>query len=81
MQTFNVNITGSNAYFWNKKKELETLMDEERLCTMWFKLSAAENHWVDLHRILYGKGSYLPDINDPIKMYNGKVKCVRNFLI
>ena len=79
MQTFNANIVGSNAYFWNKKKELEALMDQEGMCTMWFTLSAADNHWVDLHRLLYGKGAYLPDISDPIKNVRWKNKMCQKF--
>ena len=67
MQTFNANIVGSNAYFWNKKKELEALMDQEGICTMWFTLSAADKHWVDLDRLLHGKGSILPEISNPIE--------------
>ena len=31
-------------------------MDQEEICTMWFTISEADNNWVDLHRLLYGKG-------------------------
>lgn len=34
MQSFDENITGSNAYFWNKNKDLEDLMEQEGICTM-----------------------------------------------
>ena len=79
MQSFNGNITGSNAYFWNKKKELEALMDQEGICTMWFTLSAADNHWVDLHRLLYGRGSCIPNLNDPIKNVRWKNRMCQKF--
>ena len=42
-------------------------MDQEGICTMWFTLSSADNHWVDLHRLLYGKEALLPDLNGPDK--------------
>ena len=42
-------------------------MDQEGICTMGFTLSAVDNHWVDLHRLLYGKRALLPDLNDPAK--------------
>ena len=55
-------------------------MDQEGLCTMWFTQSGANNHWLDLHRLLYGKGSYLPDINDPVKNVQWKSKMCQKFL-
>ena len=79
MQTFNSNITGSNSYFWSKKRELEALMNQESLPTSWFTFSAAENHWVDLHKLLYGKGSYLPNLNEPIANVRWKNKMCLKF--
>ena len=54
MQKFNANIAGSNAYFVKRRKELEALMEQEGMCTTWFTLSAADNHWLDLNKIIYG---------------------------
>eukprot|EP00978_Attheya_sp_CCMP212_P041091 scaffold231316_cov51-Attheya_sp.AAC.1 len=50
MQKFNSNVTGSAAYFYKKRCELEALIDAKGMPTMWFTLSAADNHWVDLHK-------------------------------
>ncbi len=52
MQAYNGNINGSNAYFFGHKGNLEALMEQEGMSTMWFTLSAADNHWDDLHMLL-----------------------------
>ena len=54
MQKFNSNIAGSNAYFYKRKIELEALIEQEGMPTSWFTLSAADNHWLDIIRIIYG---------------------------
>ena len=66
MQTYTSNILVSNTYFYTKRRELETLTNQEDPCTVVYTLSAVENHWVDLHRLLYRKFS-LPNISHPIK--------------
>ena len=66
MQAYNSNIVGSYAYFNTKRRELETLMDREDPCTIWYTLSSARNHKVDVHELLYGK-YVLPSIWDPIE--------------
>ena len=60
MQKYNANILGSNAYFHKKKKELEALMEQEGMCTMWFTLSAADNHWIDLFCLIHVEDEPLP---------------------
>ena len=54
-------------------------MDQEGLCTMWFTLSTADNHWVDLHRLLYGKMALLPYLNDTVKNIRWKNKICQKF--
>ena len=66
MQTYNSNIVGSNAYFYGKRCELETLTNQKDPCKIWYTLSAADNHWIDLHKLLYGNKP-LPDISGPVK--------------
>jgi Helitron helicase-like domain at N-terminus/PIF1-like helicase len=51
MQMFSANILGSDAYFSKKRRELESLMQQKGMPTMWFTLSAADNHWPDLHEL------------------------------
>ena len=48
MTKYNANITGLNAYFYRKRSELEALMEQEGLPTIWFTFSAADTHWLDL---------------------------------
>ena len=54
IQKFNTNIVGSNAYFHERRKELEALIQQEGLCTTWFTLLAADNYWLDLNQIIHG---------------------------
>ncbi|MFM8622001.1 MAG: DUF6570 domain-containing protein, partial [Holophagaceae bacterium] len=51
MQMFSANIVGSDAYFSKKRRELESLMQEKGMPTLWFTFSAADNHWKDLHAL------------------------------
>ena len=55
MQLYNSNIVGSNAYFYKRRRELEALMEVKGIPTAWFTFSAADNHWCDLHDLLYKK--------------------------
>ena len=47
MQTFDANVSGSNNYVVERRKELEALM-----CATWFKLSVEDNHWLDLNQMI-----------------------------
>ena len=78
MQSYNANITGTPAYFYNKRKELEALMEQEGLPTLWFTLSAADNHWEDLH-VLLGSESHLgPDATEEDRA-KARRKAVRDY--
>ena len=55
MQLYNSNIVGSNAYFYKRRRELEALIEVKGIPTAWFTFSAADNHWCDLHDLLYKK--------------------------
>ena len=52
MQACNANINGSNACLCQRRIELEALMEQEGMSSMWCSLSMADNHWDDLHRAL-----------------------------
>jgi hypothetical protein len=52
MQSFNANLPGSNQYLFQKRILLEKLCEQHGLCTVWFTLSMADNHWDDLHSML-----------------------------
>ena len=49
MSRYAANILGSPAYFRKKRQELEAVMGQLGCCTAWFTLSAADNHWKDMH--------------------------------
>jgi hypothetical protein len=53
MQRYNGNINGTNQYLYKSKRELESLIEAKGMPTFWFTWSAADNHWEDLHRLLY----------------------------
>ena len=66
MQTYSYNMLDSNAYFNNKRRELETLIDQEDHWAICYTLSAADSHWLNVYRLLYDR-KLLPHISDPIK--------------
>jgi hypothetical protein len=41
-------------FLQNKQCELEAIIDSKGMPTMWFTLLAADSHWVDLHKLMYG---------------------------
>ena len=57
---------GYNTYFYSKSREIETLMNQKDFFTIWYTLSTADNHWVDLHNFLYGNKP-MPNLSDSIK--------------
>ena len=57
MQSFNANINGSPQYLYKKRKLLESLIEQKGICTEWFTLSMADNHWRDLHELLMRDGN------------------------
>ena len=54
MCRYNANVTGTPSWFYQRKMELEALIEHKGMCTWWFTLSAADNHWFDLHRLING---------------------------
>ena len=54
LQHWKMNVLHLCAYFFKKKRELHSLIAQEGMCTFWFTFSAADHHWVDLFRLIYG---------------------------
>ena len=54
IQKHNANINGSNAYYFQSRKELEAMEDQLGAPLFWLALSAADNHWPVLHNSLFG---------------------------
>ena len=52
MKTFNANDTSSNVCFYKRRKELEALIQQESIYSTWFTFSAADNHWLDLNKVI-----------------------------
>jgi hypothetical protein len=52
MMTYLANINGSTGYLYQRRVELETIIEERGAPTLWFSFSMADNHWHDLHRVL-----------------------------
>ena len=48
MNAYNANINGSNAYMYRAKKNLEALMEQDGMSTLWYSFSAADNYWADM---------------------------------
>ena len=52
MLRYGANITGSNAYWHARQQELQSTFATKRCATVFITLSAADNHWEDLHRLM-----------------------------
>eukprot|EP00957_Ditylum_brightwellii_P192206 14630917-Ditylum_brightwellii.AAC.1 len=63
MTKYNANIIGSNSYFCRKRLELEALMEQEGLPTIWSAFRLADNHWLDLIQLFY-RNNNLPQFGD-----------------
>ena len=50
MLGYAANITGSDAHWHTRKKELQSTFATKGYATVFVTLSAADNHWKDLHR-------------------------------
>ena len=81
MQCYNANINGSPQYLFKKRKLLETLIDQKGMCSMWFTLSMADNHWTDLFAMMTrdsgGKVTEMPTFNSVQEEASWKRKMVR----
>ncbi|RMZ93574.1 ATP-dependent DNA helicase pif1, partial [Brachionus plicatilis] len=64
MTPYSANITGSNAYWFQRRSELESTFEQKKPATVFFTFSYADNYWEDLHRLLPGGFS-----TDPKKRY------------
>ena len=52
MLRYAANITGSNAYWHARQQELQSTFATKGCATVFITLSAADNHWEDLHRLM-----------------------------
>jgi hypothetical protein len=52
MQSYFANINGFPAYLYKARKELEALIDQEGVCSIWFSFLAANQQWFNLHQHL-----------------------------
>ncbi|CAN0181071.1 unnamed protein product, partial [Laminaria digitata] len=52
MLRYAANITGSNAYWYARRQELQATFATKGCATVFITLSAADNHWEDLHRLM-----------------------------
>ena len=53
MQKFSANVAGSNACYVKRRKELEDLTEQEGIRATWFTLSAVDDHWLNLNKIIH----------------------------
>jgi hypothetical protein len=54
MSAYSSNITGSNSYWFQKRRELESIFEQKKCATVFFTFSFADNHWSDLHNLMPG---------------------------
>ena len=51
MRNYSANVNGSDAYLSKKREDLEGLIEQEGMPSIWFSMSAADNHWDDFFRL------------------------------
>ena len=54
MSPYAANITGSGAYWYQRRAELQATFEQKKPATIFFTFSYADNHWHDLHRLMPG---------------------------
>jgi hypothetical protein len=54
MMAYSANITGSDPYWWARRRELEALFSQKLPGTVFFTLSYADNWVYEMHRLLPG---------------------------
>ena len=54
LSPYSANITGSDAYWYQRRRELEATFEQKLAATIFFTFSYADNHWADLHRLMPG---------------------------
>ncbi len=54
MTAYSANITGSDSYWFKRRKELEATFEQKGCATVFFTFSYADNHWNDLHLLMPG---------------------------
>ena len=52
MSAYSSNITGCDAYWHKRRCELEATFEQKAPATIFFTFSYADNHWIDLHRLM-----------------------------
>ena len=52
VQMYATNIQGTRQYWFQRLQELQALFDQKGYPTFFFTVSAADNYWPDLHRLL-----------------------------
>ena len=53
MQKFNTNIVEVIAIFFERRNELDALIEQEGTCVVQFMLSATHNYQANLNKIIY----------------------------
>ncbi len=60
MSVYAANITGSNAFWYQKRQELQAIFEQKKPATVFFTFSFADNHWHDLHDLMPGGLNFTP---------------------
>ena len=55
MSAYSANITGSDAFWYRRRTELQATFEQKKMTTIFFTFSYADNHLYDLHRLMPGK--------------------------
>jgi hypothetical protein len=54
LSSYTANITGTDAYWFQRRCELLAIMEQKKPATVFWTFSYADLHWFDLHRLMPG---------------------------
>ena len=77
MSAYSSNVTGSDAFWHQRRTELEATFEQNAPATVFFTFSYADNHWPDLHRLMPRYYSKTSD-SDPVLNNDFKYQDVLN---
>jgi len=52
MSAYSKNITGSDAFWFHRRKEVQAICEQKGVPTIFYSISCADTYWEDLHRLM-----------------------------
>ena len=68
LHRYTANVQGSNSYWYQRYKELQTLIEQKGTPTFFFTVSSADTYWPELHKLMPN-----PDVPDHSQRVNAVI--------